>query len=65
MEGPSEAVRLLKSQFERMRGILGSEADSVLRYVILSARVSSRLMDCHYHYDHSNRYGPSTKTSYV
>ncbi|KAJ3481601.1 hypothetical protein NLI96_g7542 [Meripilus lineatus] len=26
-EGPSEAVRLLKSQFERMRGMLGEEAD--------------------------------------
>ena len=36
-EGPSEAVRLLKSQFERMRGMLGEEADiaGVQRFVHL------------------------------
>ena len=28
-EGPSEATRLLRTQHERMRGMLGAEADSL------------------------------------
>lgn len=35
-DGPTEAVKLLKTQFERMRGMLGAEAGDVEPYAFCS-----------------------------